>query len=88
MCAFYNIVHPQCFYSAKTKRKKKHKKDNFGLLPISAKFNIFSQTHLSSYFPTIDVVIMNQNLMHDKKIPQDQTIIILFMNNNSLCSMV
>ena len=42
-----------------------------GCLPISAKFNVFSQTHLSSSSPKIDVVIMNQNSMHDKKIPQD-----------------
>ena len=42
-----------------------------GCLPISAKFIVFSQTRLSSYSPKIDVIIMNRNLMHDKKIPED-----------------
>ena len=34
-------------------------------------FNVFIQTHLSSSSLKNDVVIMNQNSMHDKKIPQD-----------------
>ena len=42
-----------------------------GCLPISAKFIVFSETRLSSYSPKIDVIILNKNLMHDKKIPQD-----------------
>ena len=54
-----------------------------GCLPISAKFNVFSQTHLNSYSPKIDVIIMNENLMHDKKIPQCPYHNFPFMNNKS-----
>ena len=70
------------------KTKGKTKRITLGCLPISAKFIVFSQTRLSSYSPKIDVIILNKNLMHDKKFPQDPTIIILVMNNKSLYSMV
>ena len=71
-CTPQNIVLRQCFYSAKTKSKNT-KMITLGFLPISAKFNVLRQTHLSSSSPKTNVVIiMNQNLMHDKKIPQDQ----------------
>ena len=55
----------------KNKLKEKHKMITLGCLPISAKFNVFSQTRLSSYSPKMDVIILNKNLMHDKKFPQD-----------------
>ena len=53
------------------KLKENTKRITLGYLPISAKFNVFSQTRLSSYSPKIDAIILNKNLMHDKKIPQD-----------------
>ena len=58
-------------FIVKKKLKENTKKITLGCLQISAKFNVFSQTHLSSYSSEIDVIILNKNLMHDKKIPQD-----------------
>ena len=55
----------------KNKLKENTKRITLGCLPISAKFIVFSQTRLSSYSPKIDVIILNKNLMHDKKFPQD-----------------
>ena len=58
-CAPYNVVLQRCFYSAKTKIKNTKNRITLGGLPISAKFNIFNQTHLSSSSPKIYVFVID-----------------------------
>ena len=81
MCTPHNVVLRWNFYYIKKIKSKTQKRITLGCLLISAKFNVFSQTHLTSSSPKIYVVSMNQTQSMIRKFLDIQSIIILVMNN-------